>query len=331
MKKLLPLERISSVGRVQKLAALVVAASVSCLPLAALANHTGGGGGGQGGGGGHASGGGHVGGGGHASFHAAPSYHASAHSFSTQSFHSSAPSYHASSRIASSGLATSTTHSSRANLYARTNSSSRENSHRESATTQHRDATVNRAANTTHNVGQTNRTDAARNTGRLHDPSRTAKAEALRARTPFDHSMTAASAHSMMDQRLDRIANRQWTGHGAFFANNRGRGYWFNHGGYWWRCNYWGAHAYCYNLIGLGFAPGLCWAWYDDICWGNIVVGMPLDLVDYYYPDPVYSDYTTYDGDDATVYYYPTDDGQYKAVTVVDGNVVDVEIVDQVS
>ena len=84
-------------------------------------------------------------------------------------------------------------------------------------------------------------------------------------------------------------------------------------------------------MIALGFAPGLCWAWYDDICWGNVVVGMPLDLVDYYYPDPVYSDYTTYDGDDATVYYYAMDDGQYRQVTVVDGNVVDVEVVDQVS
>jgi hypothetical protein len=145
--------------------------------------------------------------------------------------------------------------------------------------------------------------------------------------------MTAASAHGMMSQRLNQIADRHWAGHGAFFADHfdRDRGCWFNHGGYWWRCNYWGANWYCNNLIGLGFAPGLCWAWYDDICWGNVVVGMPLDLVDYYYPDPVYSDYTTYDGDDATVYYYPTDDGQYKQVTVVDGNVVDVEIVDQVS
>src|SRR6201982_2144251 len=64
MKKLLPLERISSVGRVHKLAAIVVAASVSCLPLAALADHTSGG---HGGGGGHPSGGGHPAGGGHPS------------------------------------------------------------------------------------------------------------------------------------------------------------------------------------------------------------------------------------------------------------------------
>jgi hypothetical protein len=82
-------------------------------------------------------------------------------------------------------------------------------------------------------------------------------------------------------------------------------------------------------LIGFGRPPGLCWAWYDNICWGNIVIGMPLELVTYYYADAVYTSAASYDGEDATVYYYPTDDGQYKQVTVVDGEVVDVEIVDQ--
>ena len=40
MKTLLPLERIRSVGKVHKVAAIIAAASVSCLPLSALANHT---------------------------------------------------------------------------------------------------------------------------------------------------------------------------------------------------------------------------------------------------------------------------------------------------
>lgn len=57
---------------------------------------------------------------------------------------------------------------------------------------------------------------------------------------------------------------------------------------------------------------------------------MPLELVTYYYPTPVYTNYTQYDGYDATVYYYATDDGQFKEVTVVSGDVVDVEIVDQI-
>lgn len=57
---------------------------------------------------------------------------------------------------------------------------------------------------------------------------------------------------------------------------------------------------------------------------------MPLGLIAYCYPDAVYTEDTNYDGDAATVYYYAMDDGQYKQVTVVDDDVVDVEIVDQI-
>ena len=318
MKTLLPLERIRSVGRVHKVAAIIAAASVSCLPLSALANHTSGGGGGghPSGGGGHPSGGGHSGGG---SSHPMASYHGGG------------------SRSSYSGAGRSVSHNYHANLYT-TTSRSQVDSHYETAAThhvastaEHHDASVNRATNTSHTLTQTNKTDVARNTSRSSDPLHSPRAEALRANTSFDHSMTTASAKGLMSQRLSQISNRQWTGHGAFCSDHFGNGCWFNHGGFFWRCNFWGANWYCNNLIGLGFAPGLCWAWYDDICWGNIVIGMPVDLVDYYYPDPVYSNYTTYDGDDATVYYYATDNGQYKEVTVVDGNVVDVEMVDQVS
>src|SRR5258708_34867681 len=80
MKRLLALERFSSLGGVEKVPAIVAAASLSCLPFSsALANHTGDGGGGHpsGGGGGHPSGGGgHPGGGGHGAFaRPAASYH----------------------------------------------------------------------------------------------------------------------------------------------------------------------------------------------------------------------------------------------------------------
>jgi hypothetical protein len=148
----------------------------------------------------------------------------------------------------------------------------------------------------------------------------------------YNHSLTRSSAQSLMTRRLTEISNRRWTGHGTVFSSHADpqRGYWYQHGGYWWRCNYWGAHSYCGHLIAVGEPAGLCWAWYDDICWGNIVIGMPLELVTYYYQDPVYTTDTYYDGDAATVYYYATGDGQYKQVTVVDGNVVDVEIVDHI-
>ena len=70
MKKLLPLEGFSSLGRVQSVGVIIAAASISFLPFSsAFANHSGGGGGGHaGGGGGHASGGAHASGGGHAGY-----------------------------------------------------------------------------------------------------------------------------------------------------------------------------------------------------------------------------------------------------------------------
>jgi hypothetical protein len=153
----------------------------------------------------------------------------------------------------------------------------------------------------------------------------------FRETTAYNHSLTGTSVHSMMNRRITDISNRRWTGRSTVFSahSDPQRGYWYRHGSYWWRGNFWGARAYCDRLIGLGRPPGLCWAWYDDICWGNVVVGMPLELVTYYYPDAAYTSDTYYDGQDATVYYYATADGQYKQVTVVDGEVVDVEVVDQ--
>ena len=151
--------------------------------------------------------------------------------------------------------------------------------------------------------------------------------------TAFNHSLNTSSAQGLMNRRLTEITKRQWSTHGTVFATRSDpqRGYWFHHGGYYWRCNFWGAHAYCNRLIVEGWPAGLCWAWYNDICWGNILVGMPLDLLVYYYPAPISTEDTDYDGEPATVYYYATDDGQYKQVTVVDGDVVDVEIVDHIS
>jgi hypothetical protein len=141
--------------------------------------------------------------------------------------------------------------------------------------------------------------DSTRTSG--HNSRNTVNAQMARSNIPYNHALTASSAQSLMNQRLTQISNRQWTGHGTFYANHFDRDHhcWFHHDGYWWRCNYWGAHRYCNYLITVGFPPGLCWAWYDDICWGDIVIGMPLDLVDYYYPDPVYSTNTDYNGEEA--------------------------------
>ena len=198
---------------------------------------------------------------------------------------------------------------SRASLYER-NNTSREGRNHETAKTQER--------NNTREPGKRN--------------LQTRISSATKA-TAFNHSLTRASAQGLMSHRLTEINNRQWSTHGAVFSaqSDPHRGYWFEHGGYYWRGNFWGAHSYCDHLIVLGWPAGLCWAWYDDICSGNIVVGMPLDLVVYYYPTPASTEDTDYDGEPATVYYYATYDGQYRQVTVVDGDVVDVEIVDHIS
>jgi hypothetical protein len=205
-------------------------------------------------------------------------------------------------RKLSPGLRQSSSSDTRTSLYQRNNTASREvRNHQVGANQQHNGAVINRSKSIT------------------------------RETTAYNHSLTVTSVHSMMNRRITDISNRQWTGHSAVFSGHSDpqRGYWYRHGSYWWRGNFWGARAYCDRLIVLGRPPGLCWTWYDDICWGNVVVGMPLELVTYYYPDTVYTSDTNYDGQDATVYYYATADGQYKEVTVVDGEVVDVEIVDQ--
>jgi hypothetical protein len=197
-----------------------------------------------------------------------------------------------------------------------------------------------------HTAQVTNRTLAKENNSRTRSLAEAQKivhqnrGERLKSRAllinrtgSFDRSITRTRANRLLNRRLNQISTRTWSGRGQFYANrfDPGNHCWYRHGNYWWRCNYWGAHAYCNRLITIGFAPGICWDWYDDICWGNIVVGMPLDLVDYYYPDPVYTAYITWDGEDATVYYYSADDGQYKRVTVVDGDVVDVQIVAEIT
>ena len=357
MKTLLPIEPSRSDGTIRNWTALAVAVGISCFPVvSALADghkgggnagggghvtgggHAGGGahmapGGGHGGGGGRgggaphfvSGGGGHRGGGGH--FNAsrqAPTGHSGGGGHLSANRHGGGPSHQG------GGHQNGAFSSNKGNNFAAHNQSNR--------TAQHR--AINQEKRQNNRV--TNQTVVHRNNSRINSFTETRKiihqnnGERLRSRAlimnrtgSFDRSITRGRAQGLMNQRLNKIDNRTWTGRGQFCARrfDASNHCWFRRGGFWWRCNFWGAHAFCNRLIVRGFAPGLCWGWYDNICWGNIVVGMPLDLVDYYYPEPVYTTYTTYDGDEATVYFYANGDGQYKRVTVVDGNVVDVQIV----
>jgi hypothetical protein len=308
MKTLSPAASVRSVGRIRWWTPLIAIGCISCLPfLNVVADQ-------------HHGGGGHTGGGGH------PSASHGSRSAST---------HHGGYHVASSHHAVSSHHSASSHHVA--SSSHRvATSHREASTSRHL-ATANRTKNNSElrNVSPEMRKGASVNSrtslySRNTSSSRAAGATRTPGReTPYNHSLTRSSVHGLMDRRLTEIGNRQWTAHGALFSTRSDprAGYWYNHGGYWWRGNFWGARSYCYGLIGLGFAPGLCWAWYDDICWGNIVIGMPFALVPYYYPEAVYTEDSYYNGDAATIYYYGLADGQYRQVTVVDGNVVDVEIV----
>ena len=364
MKSLLFTEWRHSNAASRKWTALVAAAAISCFPASVFADNHGGHGGGHGGGGHPSGGGGHPGGGGHGggamhvaggSGHGGGGGHGGGAPHLVSSGHGGNPHSNAggqavTSRAHSGGSHNiANTHGGRPSHQAAGHqnqaiaSNGGKNFSRQSrSNVEHRAVTQetrtnNQVVNKTvvhQNNSQTRSLAEAQRIVHQNSGERLKNRALFVNRTSsFDRSITRTRAHSLLNRRLNQISGRTWSGHGQFYANHfdPGNHWWYRHGSYWWRCNYWGAHSYCNRLIVLGFAPGLCWDWYDDICWGNIGVGMPLDLVDYYYPEPVYTTYTTYDGEEATVYYYASDDGHYKRVTVVDGDVVDVQIVDEIA
>jgi hypothetical protein len=77
--------------------------------------------------------------------------------------------------------------------------------------------------------------------------------------------------------------------------------------------------AFLFNLIGLGYAPLTVDSWCDDLLDDRVDDGMPIDLVDTYWGQPVDTQefvqyYVPYD-----LYTYRTDDGNYHQVTYKDG------------
>ena len=354
MNRSWPLERIRSGGGMGPWVALITAVCVSCLPIASVLASTHGGGGASHGGGSHISGA-HSLSGGSSHFRSSPFNNrivGSGHFTGSRNVAKTHPSVQLKNE--SPNLGRHLNSGAQTDFYSRSTSFRTVNPHRTTLDHQqskvgvHHERTANRftsqardlppknagKATITHAGSANQFISASRDLTQTNarNARNSLKARTAQSSIAYNHSLTASYAQSLMNQRLNRISNRQWTGHGTFYANHADRDHhcWFHHRGLWWRCNYWGAHRYCNHPIVLGFAPGLCWAWYDNICWGNIMTGMPLDLVDYYYPESVYSRYTDYEGQDAIVYYYATDNGQYWRVTVVDGNVVNVEVVDYI-
>jgi hypothetical protein len=355
MKTLLPIGRFRSDGTIRNWSALAVAVGISCFPLvSALADgHKGGGGGGHmaggehAGGGGHMTGGGHAGGGGHMTGgghaggggHMTGGGHAGGDGHMTGGGHAGGDGHMTGGGHAGGGgHMTGGGHAGGGRHIVagvgRTKGGHVGGEQRATTAKQRTNAKATNQTVVSRSGARTHAFVESRIAGRGNraDLRQRSRAVLMNRTSKFDRSITRSRAQVLMDQRLGQISSRRWTGHGQVCSEHfdRDHGFRFRHGGYWWRCNFWGAHSYCNQLIAIGFAPGLCWGWYDDICWGNIVVGMPIDLIDYYYPDQAYTTYTTYNGDEATLYYYALGDGQYKRVTVVDGNVVDVQIVDEI-
>src|SRR5260370_13110184 len=211
MKKLLPLERVSSLGRVQKVAAIVAAAGFSCLPLsAALADHTGSGGDGHasGSGGGHPSGGGgHPSDSGHGALaRPAASYHGGG--FNGGGLRTAYSGGRNFSTISHTNLYGNHASSNHASLYSgNTNSSHASNQHMATAN-QHHDPDLNRAANTSHTLNQTNKTEVAKATSRSTDPAHVANAAIVNRAPAFNHSLTATPPHTLLNQPPNHIPAR---------------------------------------------------------------------------------------------------------------------------
>jgi hypothetical protein len=77
--------------------------------------------------------------------------------------------------------------------------------------------------------------------------------------------------------------------------------------------------AFLFNLLGLGYAPLTVDSWCDDLLDDRVDDGMPVDLVDSYWGQPVDTQefveyYVPYE-----LYTYRTDDGNYHQVTYRNG------------
>ena len=85
---------------------------------------------------------------------------------------------------------------------------------------------------------------------------------------------------------------------------------------------------FLFNLIGLGYAPFTVDSWCDDLLDDRVDDGMPMDLVDTYWGQPVDTQefveyYVPYE-----LYTYRSDDGNYHQVTYRDGVVSTPNVID---
>jgi hypothetical protein len=86
--------------------------------------------------------------------------------------------------------------------------------------------------------------------------------------------------------------------------------------------------AFFFNLIGLGYAPFTVDNWCDDLLDDRVDDGMPMDLVDTYWGQPVDTqDFVEYNVP-YELYTYRSDDGNYHQVTYREGVVSTPNVID---
>lgn len=80
--------------------------------------------------------------------------------------------------------------------------------------------------------------------------------------------------------------------------------------------------AYCDALIAEDYSPLILDAWLDDLYDGDVIVGMPSDLVLDYYGEPVFRHGVVFDGAPAFEWGIQPGPGRVERVTVLGGKVV---------
>ena len=118
--------------------------------------------------------------------------------------------------------------------------------------------------------------------------------------TPAERSQAAANIDQKFRQAENKMANRQWDRPDRRDRLERARGYFV-------------------TLIDWGYPLSLLDTWCDDLLGDQIDAGMPIDLVDSYWGEPVSTqDYEEY-YNPYEVCTYLTPDGNYRQVTFQNG------------
>jgi len=81
-------------------------------------------------------------------------------------------------------------------------------------------------------------------------------------------------------------------------------------------------HAYFDSLLEAGYDPLVLNAWLDGLYDGVIVVGMPGDLVESYYGDPLFINNIVFEGAPALEWGIPLLPGRVEKITIAGGKVV---------